>query len=202
MTSSVVPAEYSFVYETFPYQGLLDNSSTTGVIEVEGPAIITSAGSGSDNLSFSQTNIIDLMPTLLSSNDSLGTSAAFKTTGDSYPVMETRILSRTQDILGLPANSITVGANSASRGRSTVSIPDVGNLGLKFETVTPAVYKKTYQSYILNKDNSGRLYLMVVGSETDNTNANGLTYLNPASNNDSVDIFELPGRPLLINRRH
>jgi hypothetical protein len=74
-------------------------------------------------------------------------------------------------------------------------------LGLKFEPVgyldTGSHYKKTFQSYIFNKDNSGRLYLMVVGSETDNSDPDGTCQLNAYSSNDVVDLFEIPGRPLI-----
>jgi hypothetical protein len=123
-------------------------------------------------------------------------------------------MSRIQDISDMPANSVSIGLNSAFRGRSTVRPPSEsaplgrGSLGLKFESVVNneegyyyeegAWYKKTFQSYILNENDSGHLYLMVIGSETDNVS--DLTYFNHTSDSDSVDLFELPGRPLLINR--
>jgi hypothetical protein len=71
----------------------------------------------------------------------------------------------------------------------------LGNLGLKFEKITtPGNYQKTYQTYVLNKEDKGELYLMVVGSETDNLSAS--RYLNQASDNDTVDLFQMVGRPI------
>ena len=139
-----------------------------------------------------------------SDNDSTAISAPIWTAvSDSYPVLETRIISNTQDVKDLPPNSVWIGQNVADRGRSTIhfdgSNPGLGNLGLKFENLSvTGIYKKTFQSYLLNKEDTGRLYLMVVGTETDNTSIK--CFLNPASNADSVDIFELPGRPLIANR--
>ena len=40
----------------------------------------------------------------------------------------------------------------------------------------------------------GRAYLMVVAGETVDTSKN---YMNPFSNKDVVDIFELVGRPII-----
>ena len=39
---------------------------------------------------------------------------------------------------------------------------------------------------------------MVVGSETDNGSASN--FLNESSNADSVDVFEIPGRPIIMKR--
>jgi hypothetical protein len=76
-----------------------------------------------------------------------------------------------------------------------------GYLGLTYENLdySPEVYKKTYQSFILNKDDSGRLFLVVAGTETDNSDLSNC-FFNMLSNQDVVDYFELPGRPLLPNR--
>jgi hypothetical protein len=161
-----------------------------------------------DQAFYLQRNIIDLLPTLSSLNDASGKSVSISTAvSDGYPVLDTRIISRVQDIEALPKGTVWVGQNSADRGRSAVHISDstiaplgMGNLGLKFEKLsTTAPYHKTYQSYIINKNDSGYLYLLVVGSETDNTST-GSCFFNHASSRDSVDIFELPGRPLLMRR--
>jgi hypothetical protein len=161
-----------------------------------------------DSPSFLQRNIIDLLPTLSSLKDSSGMNDPISTPiSDDYPVLETRIINRIQDIEALPKDTVWVGLNTASRGRSTVHIDSndlaplgLGNLGLKFEKLdTTGSYHKTYQSYVINKEDSGRLYLLVVGSETDNTST-GSCFFNQASNSDSVDIFELPGKPLLMRR--
>ena len=161
-----------------------------------------------DSPSFLQRNIIDLLPTFSSTNDSSGKNESISTAvSDEYPVLDTRIISRVQDIEALPKGTVWVGLNTADRGRSTVHIDStdlaplgLGNLGLKFEKLESfeGSYHKTYQSYVMNRADSGQLYLLIVGSETDNTGNS--CFFNQASNMDSVDIFELPGRPLLMRR--
>lgn len=159
-----------------------------------------------DQAFFNQTNIIDRMPTYESDNDASAKNGMINTAvSDYYPVLETRIISRVQDIAEMPANSFWVGQNIAERGRSTINLWDeeaplgLGNLGLKFENLASSGnYKKTFQAYVFNHNNSGRLYLMVVGSETDNTSMK--CFFNQSSNMDAVDIFELPGRPIVMRR--
>jgi hypothetical protein len=160
-----------------------------------------------DQPSFSNANIIDILPTLSSANDSSGDNSAMiirSTATNSYPVLENKIVIREQDISNLPVNSALMGQNTADRGRSTIHIPEeyaplgLGNMGIQFYRVTGYTYKKTYQSYILNHENTGRLYLMVAGTETDN--GSSYNFMNKASNSDVVDIFELPGRPILAKR--
>jgi len=153
---------------------------------------------------YSYPNIMDRLPTLHTYNDHSGVSTPFSSLSASC--IESKIVARIQDITEVPANTIQAGKNSADRGMSTVNIPGAlygrGNLGLIYETVGYDYYtgiKKTYQSYLLNKSNTGHLYLMVVGSETDN-NTTGLCKFNEFSDNDSVDIFAIPGRPIIANR--
>lgn len=159
-----------------------------------------------DHPSFSQANIIDRLPTVDVANDSLALNEMLSTAvTDFHPVIETRIASRTQDMLDVPPNQVNIGVTDSTdgRGRHQIHIQDasigLGNLGLKFEKLDGyGTYQKTFQSYILNQENTGKLYLMVVGTETGND-----TYyriMNPASNLDSVDIFELPGRPLTVRK--
>ena len=145
-------------------------------------------------------NIIDRFPTYRASNDNSGNSDVLNSLGST---IEARMASRVQDILDVPANTVRIGEFPADRGQTSVNIPGAvygrGNLGIKYDPVDVFSYKKTYQSYLLNKDNSGRLYLMVVGSETANADSTDCK-LNAYSEKDSVDIFEIPGRPLLTNR--
>jgi hypothetical protein len=122
-----------------------------------------------------------------------------------YPVLETKVVSRVQDIIGETSNTVVFGVSAATlgRGRYQIMIPDaelgLGNFGLKFEKLdTSASYQKTYQSYILNKENNGELYLMVVGSETGSDSTSRI--FNENSNNDTIDIFQIPGRPLTVRR--
>ena len=161
-----------------------------------------------DQPSFGRANIIDRLPTSNVLNDGTARSEDISTAvSDPNPVLETRIISKVQDMVQLPPNTATMGVNPnlGNRGRTQINMPaadaplGLGNLGLRFEKLdTVGGYQKTYQSYILNKDNDGSLYLMVVGSETGSDSSS--RKFSEFSNNDSVDIFELPGRPLL-NRR-
>ena len=65
--------------------------------------------------------------------------------------------------------------------------------------------KKVFQAYLFNKaykdatgtyrDLTGRLYLLVISSETDLNSSDVL--LSPFSTKDTVDLFELTGRPVV-----
>jgi len=195
VTSPLVSSDsYQIYYKTVPYQGLLNNSGTYGTVEAEGPALITTSGSGMITPSFNPENVIDRLPTLYPSNDAMALNEGISTAvSDPYPVLETRIVSRPNDIIDKPADSVTIGLYPAGRGKSGVSVSDSTYLGLKFEKLdTTGSYQKAYQSYILNKEGKGELYLMVVGSEMGNDSSS--QYI--GSSDDSVDIFQLPGRPI------
>jgi hypothetical protein len=154
------------------------------------------------------TNVIDRFPTSHSYNDASGNNweiATIAGSGNAYPIVETKITSKVQDVIDVPPNTAQIGLNSADRGRRTIYLPNTkigkSTLGLNYENLDSNPYNfyhKTYQSYILNKDNSGRLYLMVVGSESANTSV--YCKFDPYTSDDSVDIFELPGRPIITNR--
>lgn len=177
-------------------------------LRITAPADFTSGSGytiiGKDQPSFYRANIIDRLPQLDSTNDSNGRSENISTVfSDNHPVLETRIVSKVQDIIDSTAGSVLYGIGSADRGRVQVSIPGAlfgnGNLGLKFERLdATGYYQKTYQSYILNRENEGRLYLMVVGSETDSSSHS--RFFNENYSLDTVDIFEMPGRPLTVRR--
>jgi hypothetical protein len=144
-------------------------------------------------------NIVDRLPTLLSSNDAECQGESISTVMcDAYPVLSSHVVSAVQDVVGV--EDIVIGAGVADRGRQTVSIPDAqygsGTLGLKMEKLaTKGNWQKTYQSYVLNKDDSGRLYLMVVSSESDGDSTS--RFFNHMTSTDTVDLFEMPGRPLI-----
>ena len=286
-----VTDNYQFYYQTIPYQGLLD-TTTSGIIEAEGPTTITTAGSGHitdyqlsqvtatfsgiltdnsstvtgsgtdwlstvkpgylinpsahpgqfytiteildsttliingsagtfldyystiialDRPSFNTANVIDRLPTLDVDRDSSGFSESISNnpsiSDEHFPVLNTHIMGRVQDIIDVPPNGVEIGPRIAGRGRSTVHITDsddllgLGNLGLNLGTVYSVSYslnyQKGYQAYILNKEDTGKLYLMVVGSETNNSGYTPVSRLSPFSNNDTVDIFQIPGRPLM-----
>jgi hypothetical protein len=124
---------------------------------------------------------------------------------DAYPVLETRAISPIQDVVD--ASSIVIGQSAlglgVGRGRVGIGIPDAeygaGTIGIKFERLdTTGNYQKTYQSYIIDRENSGKLYMMVVGSESDGTSKS--RFFDHINGTDTVDIFEMPGRPIVINR--
>lgn len=145
-------------------------------------------------------NIVDRLPILSDSTDALCKGEAISTaTSDAWPVLSSRVMSAVQDVVDV--KGITLGSGgAASRGRKTVSIPGamygVGALGLKFEKLaTTGNRQRTYQSYVFDRDDSGRLYLMVVGSEDDGVSAS--RFFDHMTGNDTVDLFELPGRPIL-----
>jgi hypothetical protein len=179
--------------------------STTVAISEAVPAGFAITGGinviADDQPFFNQSNVIDRLPVLSASEDSNGNSDLIITAlTDGYPVIETRIISRVQDILDQIEENVNIGVNGADRGRSAIHIKDaplgLGNLGLKFESLTAAVaFQKTYQAYVLNKENKGELYLMVVGSESGNTSTS--RFLDEKTDSDTVDIFRMPGRPLV-----
>jgi hypothetical protein len=159
-----------------------------------------------DKPSFRFPDIIDRLPTLNTSNDSTALNGPIQINGsEPSPMLYTRVMTQVQDIVGLPAGVAEIGIGTADRGRTQIVMPPEygplgrNNLGLRFEPLDMAQnYQKTYQTYVLNKNNNGRLYLMVVGSESGNDSTN--RYLDHLHDTDTVDIFELPGRPL-TNRK-
>lgn len=157
-----------------------------------------------DQPQYEPRNVIDRLPALDSNNDASGHSEYIDTAiTDAYPILETRIVNRVQDITDMSANAAIIGENTADRGRSTINLPGtpfgLSNLGLKYEKLSnDGSYQKTYQSYIFNEENTGRLRMMVVGSETDNTSLSN--FFNEKSDSDVVDVFELPGLPITKRR--
>ena len=154
---------------------------------------------GHDVPAYPPANVIDRLPVLSNAEDSKGRNEAISTlVTDTYPTLNTRVISEIQDVTGLPPNSLNIGVASADRGRSGLAIAGAkigtGMIGLKFEKLdATASFHKTYQSYIVESQ-PGRLQMMVVGSESDNTSAYG--YFDPIQGIDTVDLFELPGRPI------
>jgi hypothetical protein len=152
-----------------------------------------------------QANLFERLPTLNAVNDSQGINDQISTNvGLPSQTLETRIISRPQDIISRDFEDVQIGVTPADRGFSEIHITGenllgFGNLGLLYEPLQTAPnFQKTYQSYVVNKDGNGELYLMVVGSETHNSDTT--TMLNPNSNSDTVDMFRMPGRPLTVRR--
>lgn len=187
----------------YKIETLIDN----GTLTVSSPAEDTVSGAYTitteDQPSSGRHNIIDRLATFDKQNDASGMNDGISTAvTDLNSVINTKIVSNVQDIADSSVNSAIIGENTADRGRSTINLYGPlgrGNLGLRFERLdTSGHYQKTFQPYILNENNDGRLYLMVVGSETDNDSTSN--FFNQASNLDTVDIFELPGKPVTKRR--
>jgi hypothetical protein len=197
------------INKKFRIKSILSNTliELETTVEISGTSVVTYEVP--DFPKYGYPNIIDRFPALHTSNDHIGNGALLSfDSSNKNPTLETEIISRTQDIMDVPASDVQIGKNDdADRGRNMVYISSgrygTGALGLRYETVkfdTTAIdhYKKTYQSYILN--NEGKLYMMVVGSETDNIvsgSTDGTCLFNAFSSNDVVDLFEIPGRPLI-----
>jgi hypothetical protein len=166
-------------------------------------------------------NAIDVLPTY-DSNDYMGLGLNIELGGLSGSVIETSSKISAQSPLDTIVNDFQLGLNkpSNSRGRSFFRLSDVvgKNEFVKLGVLTPYIkygnltswppengYKKVYQAYLYNKayyDNSsfyrdltGRLYLLVVSSETNQDNTDII--LNGFSDRDTIDIFELVGRPII-----
>lgn len=169
-----------------------------------------------DNIS----NVIERMPSY-SHDDYLGRSEVVTIGGVSGGIISSLNRVRLQDPLDTIKNDFKLGDNkeSGNRGRSKFVLTKGENDGIKIGELTPYIKygsdstwtsakgnKKVYQSYLFNKsyydssygtyrDLTGRLYLLVVSSESDNNESDIL--LSPFSQKDTVDIFELIGRPVI-----
>jgi hypothetical protein len=121
-----------------------------------------------------------------------------------------------QDPLNAIINDFSLGLGTdAKRGRNDFQMTTGGNVSFKVGNGRPyLVYpdtwtlpaghnKKVYQFYIFSRSGKGyqsdsgdmgKVYLMVVASESKDDSSNKL---NPFTNKDVVDIFELVGRPII-----
>ena len=125
-----------------------------------------------------------------------------------------------QDPLDTLVNDFQLGVSpsAVNRGRIYFRLTDGKNDFFKLGVLTPYIkygdiawtstqgYKKVCQAYLYNeayyddmsgtyRDLTGRLYLLVVCSETNNDTSTIM--LNGFSDQDAVDIFELSGRPII-----
>jgi hypothetical protein len=204
ITSSLVSNRQYVINTVYSDTQLILNASASSTPTATSSYTITAL----DRPAYSHANVFDRLPMIDSGCDASGCGDYVKTVcSDTYPNIETVVKVRVQDVLGLPTHDVVYGVNSADRGRSRVYLTDTtdaighGNLGLKFEVLDPQYvgsYQKSYQTYVFNQGNEGRLYLMVVGSETNNDSASRI--LNEKSDRDTVDIFELPGKPLTMRK--
>jgi hypothetical protein len=163
-------------------------------------------------------NIFERMPSY-DSNDYLGIGTDINTGILNTSIIETNVKSPLQDPLDTEVNDFQLGNTSpnTNRGRSNFVLTSGINSSIKLGELTPYInygtlstwpatngYKKVYQSYLYNesyydgsyyRDLTGRVYLLVVSSETNQNTPNIL--LSGLSSNDTVDIFELKGRPII-----
>lgn len=164
-------------------------------------------------------NVIDRMPTY-AQEDYLGRSEDLNLGNLVGKIIESSNKTTYQDVLDTTTNDFRLGESkeSGSRGRNYLKLTDGDNTLIQIGNLTPYIkygtlgswlatqgIKKVYQAYLFNKsykdsdskyrDLTGRMYLMVVSSETELTSTEIL--LNPFSIKDSVDIFELEGRPIV-----
>lgn len=150
------------------------------------------------------TNVIDRMPSY-AGEDYLGTAGALDFSNLTTSYMDTAPIKKIHDPLETIPNDFRLGIQAvAARGRNGVTLTDGGNLIYKLGNFSPEIeylptstseYKKVYQSYIFNKNNTGRLYLLIISGETSNTSVK--TTISGRTLKDTVDIFELIGRPLI-----
>jgi len=126
---------------------------------------------------------------------------------------------KAQDLLNTMVNDFTLGSIQSKRGRSNIILTEGKNDIFKLSsTPRPHIYYdtastgvsghavKVYQAYLFNmsakgqitgeSDLTGRLYLMVVSGETKPINPLE-TSLNGFFDRDTVDIYELVGRPIV-----
>lgn len=164
-------------------------------------------------------NIIDRMPTY-AQEDYKGRSEDMALGNVAGTVIDVTTKARLQDPMDSMANDFQIGLSkeSGSRGRNHFVLTDGNNSFFKLGELTPYIKygvlgswtadkgnKKVFQAYLFNKsykdnigryrDLTGRMYLLVVSSETGLSGTEIL--LNPYSVSDAVDIFELVGRPVI-----
>ena len=166
-------------------------------------------------------NVIDVMPTSDSTDfNGLCTDLQINTQ-DVSTFRELYEKDSLQSPLDTIVNDFQLGLSkpTSSRGRTYFRLTDGKNgffkLGLKTTYIKYRTLvgwdtidgdKKVFQAYLYNeayydaisgtyRDLTGRIYLMVVSSETNNDSA--AAFLNGFSDLDAVDIFELSGKPII-----
>lgn len=190
------------------YRGITEGDVDYLIIRFDIPASVNS-------------NIVDRLPaySVESSTDITDYTCYSDAISDTLGGNDTILTSargKLQDPLCAYANDFKLGDQEAKRGRCDFRMSIAGNPAFKVGNTRPyMIYsdviglieeghnKKVYQFYVFmrsgkdyhtNSDLMGRIYLMVVAGETVDETRN---YLNPFSNKDVVDIFELVGRPII-----
>jgi hypothetical protein len=164
-------------------------------------------------------NTMDIMPSSDATDyNGLGSEFSIASGGVLGTLIEIKEKVALQDPLDTIVNDFQLGLNlpPVNRGRVYFRLTDGENDFIKLGVLTPYIkygnitwstaqgYKKVYQAYLYNqayydginyRDLTGRAYLLVVSSETNQGQQEIL--LNGFSKQDAVDIFELVGRPII-----
>jgi hypothetical protein len=172
-----------------------------------------------DNIS----NVVDRLPALNITSTSLQDLVDYRCYSDSPEMILTTPRNKMQDPLNALVNDFMLGASSVSkRGRNNFLLTQgLNNIFKLSDTPRPQIYydsvvalqaghnRKVYQVYLLNQsakgliageaDLTGRLYLMVVSGETKPVDPNEV-FLNGFFDRDTVDIYEIVGRPIVKMR--
>lgn len=207
------------------YYRILSVSSDTSLILYEEYAGTTESGSSYEIIRLDipnsvSSNIVDRLPALsVISTENITDYSCYSdvmyTDSDEGDIIMTSPKRKLQDPICAMTNDFKLGNESAKRGRYDFRMTVSENPSFKLPYARPYIIypeitslttghnKKVYQFYIFirsgkgyqdNSDLMGRVYLMVVAGETVDTSKN---YMNPFSNKDVVDIFELVGRPII-----
>jgi hypothetical protein len=224
--SYVLPGDYIRKADSSYFYRVLEVTSDTSLIISEVYRGITEGDVDYEIVRFDisdsvNSNVVDRLPaySVESTTDitdyTCYSDGISTTTGNNDTIM-TSAQGKLQDPLCAYANDFRLGDQIAKRGRCDLRMSISGNPVFKVGNSRPyLIYpdvlglteaghnKKVYQFYVFmrsgkdyhaNADLMGRIYLMVVAGETADDTRN---YLNPFSNKDVVDIFELVGRPII-----
>lgn len=224
--SYVLPGDYIRKADSSYFYRVLEVTSDTSLIISEVYRGITEGDVDYEIVRFDisdsvNSNVVDRLPaySVESTTDitdyTCYSDGISMTTGNNDTIM-TSAQGKLQDPLCAYANDFRLGDQVAKRGRCDLRMSISGNPVFKVGNSRPyLIYpdvlglteaghnKKVYQFYVFmrsgkdyhaNADLMGRIYLMVVAGETADDTRN---YLNPFSNKDVVDIFELVGRPII-----
>lgn len=203
---------YDVYFKCSPYQGLLRSTdSLKGKVISRGKAIITSLGSGTLLAEGTPvSNVIGRLPTY-DIEDYKYNSDNMEFAGFTGPLRELDVSFPVQDFLDTIPNDFILGSSSksGSRGRFNLTlgsenqrvIMEYGNLDV---ALSDGGLKKVCQFYLMRASNSpiagdgdvtGRVYLVAVTSESGNDSLGNK--IEGSTNKDSIDIFELCGRPII-----
>jgi hypothetical protein len=150
-------------------------------------------------------NIIDRMPTY-EIKDYAGTCVDLEYGSDSGKSLAIPALTKITDPISIPINTFSIGDplnanNDKSRGITDISLSSLNKRpAIKYASIgnTGNFYKKVFQPYLFMRVDSNKVakpYLAIISSETGN--ASTINELNGFSDKDTIDLFEIIGRPII-----